>query len=489
MQRIKFGTDGVRGEAGTPPMDVASVVRIGRGVGKQLRAQCKEHPRVLIGRDTRRSGDMLASALATGLLAAGVDVADAGVIPTAGVAHLTRHYKMDLGAVISASHNPWQENGIKLIGADGFKLEDEAECSFEEAIAAVEQDAAVSRAYGRLLEPRDWTGGYVRYLVSPFEPGSFAGLKVVLDCSNGAASRVAPECFARLGASITVLHASPDGQNINNQSGSEYLRSGRSELPAMVRAAGAHMGVAFDGDADRAIFVDEEGTLVDGDYVLFLLARRLQEQQRLGGGAVVTTTMANSGLEHALRNLGIPTRRTPVGDKYVLRDMLAGRHVLGGEQSGHIIIYDEDHTTGDGIYTALYVASVLAASGGRSFSELARGMEKLPQVIASARVPQKKELSELPGYTAARDRLQEILGDGATLNVRYSGTEPVVRVMIEAGRPHEVTDLALYAFRLCRTVQEETGGATGEIEIKDCVTGQTLDVNDAPQETSGAAAS
>lgn len=472
MNAIKFGTDGVRGKAGEWPVNKAGAQAIGVGVGRYLKQRVPQ-PSVLVGRDTRLSGQELAEALMLGLLSSGVDVLDAGVMTTPGVAHLTMRYGTSLGAVISASHNPWTENGIKLIGADGYKLEDEAEAVVEGYINNP-IEAYPTAQPGHRLPARDFAADYIEHLVAPFPPKALHGLRVLLDCSNGAASAVAPRAFRRLGCRVIVTHARPDGRNINHQCGSEYFRSGMGDLAANLAARQANFAAAFDGDADRVIFSDENGSLVDGDHTLYLIARRLLNDGLLPGAAVVTTSMANSGLDDGLAALGVRTMRTQVGDKYVLREMLANGLVLGGEQSGHIILADDQHTTGDGIYTALWVASIINAARPRSLAHLVQGFHKKPQVIASARVNARPKLESLPAFNRVHQQALAQLGSGATVNVRYSGTEPLVRVMIEAGLEHGVLELAQWADQLCRSVQAGSESPEGHVEIKDCVSGRPV---------------
>lgn len=472
MDPIKFGTDGVRGKAGEWPVNREGAYTIGLGVGRYL-AQVHTQPVVLVGRDTRLSGEELSDALIKGLLESGVAVLDAGVMTTPGVAHLTMRYQASMGAVISASHNPWTENGIKLVGADGFKLEDEAEAVVERMINAATAMGAFARK-GETLSARPFEADYIEHLVSPFLAGALQGLRVVLDCSNGAASAIAPHAFQRLGAEVVLTHAQPTGRNINHQCGSEYFRSGKGDLVSNINLNQAHFAAAFDGDADRAIFADQDGTLVDGDHILYLIARHLQSAGRLPGQSVVTTTMANSGLDDGLAASGIRTLRTPVGDKYVLREMLAGGYVLGGEQSGHIILYDALHTTGDGIYTALWLANIVNQHPQRSLKALAEGFHKKPQVIASARVSTRPDLKTLAGFNQIYQQVLAKLGVGATVNVRYSGTEPLVRVMIEAGLEHTVTELAQFSVDLCQAVQKDSSSPLEHVEVKDCVSGKVV---------------
>lgn len=478
-QTIRFGTDGVRESAGTWPIDIVGAQHIGMGVGQYLKEHSQQ-AKVLIGRDTRISGDMLAAALSAGLLSYGVDVVDAGVITTAGVAYLTKKYPFNMGVVISASHNPWTENGIKLIGHDGFKLNDAIEKEVEDNInAACPSDI---HEFGFLTHDTGLVEDYIQYLIAPFNKDRdwFKQLKIVLDCSNGAASKIAPRCFERLGSQVITTHCDPTGKNINLNGGSEVVRAGKGDLIASVLQEKAHFGVAFDGDADRAVFVSETGALVDGDYVLYMLGKYLKSMGQLHGDAVVTTEMANAGLGNGLEKEGIRTIYTKVGDKYVVREMIAHDYRVGGEQSGHIILLDEDHTTGDGIYTALYVAQMLlskAAQGAPlSLNAETQGMTKLPQVIASARVSSKPDLAGIESYHQQMDQITRVMGDRILINTRYSGTEPLLRVMIQGDPEQSLQEIAQMAIRLCRSVQAQTGDPDGSIDVKDCTTGARIDL-------------
>lgn len=476
-QTIRFGTDGVRESAGKWPIDIVGAQHIGMGVGQYLKEHYQQ-PKVLIGRDTRISGDMLSAALSAGLLSYGVDVVDAGVITTAAVAYLTKKYPFNMGVVISASHNPWTENGIKLIGHDGFKLND----AIEKGIEGYINEARPSdiKEFGFLTRDASLVEDYIQYLVAPFSKGLFKKLKVVLDCSNGAASNIAPRCFELLGSQVIASHCQPNGKNINLNGGSEVVRTGQGDLIARVIQEGAHFGVAFDGDADRAVFVSESGALIDGDYVLYMLGKYLKSKGQLTGNAVVTTDMANAGLGHGLEKEGIRTIYTQVGDKYVVREMISNGYRVGGEQSGHIIILDESHTTGDGIYTALYVAQILlekAAQGAPlSLDGAVLGMTKLPQVIASARISAKPDLDSVAAYRQEIEKISREMGDRVLINTRYSGTEPLLRVMIQGDPDQSLEEIAQMAIRLCRTVQAETGDASASIDVKDCTTGTRIDL-------------
>lgn len=473
-EKIAFGTDGIRQTAGSWPLDFKGLHQIGLGIGKYL-SEKSEHPRVVIGQDTRTSGDFILSALCSGLLSCGIEVTDVGVITTAGIAFLAKHYQQDIGIVISASHNPSTENGVKLIGPDGFKLPEQAEIDIENAINSENENKPAG--FGRIAHKPEWVDAYVDHLVAPFEQHPFNKLRVVLDCSNGAASWIAPRCFERLGCETTVLHNQPDGTNINRASGSEVVRERRGDLIPEVLKQKAHFGAAFDGDADRAVFVDEDGNLIDGDYVLYIFGKHLDEKGELPGKAIVTTEMANSGLDKSLAQIGLDVIRTKVGDKYVVRELQNGGYRLGGEQSGHIILFDEDHTTGDGIFTALFLAQILLDTPSHSLKNLATNLIKLPQVIASAYVSQKPQTDEIDNFVTEQNRIIDELGEHGILNTRYSGTEPLFRVMIQGTDNHSLDEITRDALKLCRILQTNTGDANSRIEIKDCVTGAPIDVS------------
>ncbi len=433
-----FGTDGIRGVAGEYPLDDATVYAIGRALGQFLRRgnPVERGPigRVLIGEDTRQSSRQIARSLAAGLAAEEVASVSAGVLPTPAVAYLSRSSGLSAGVMISASHNPYLDNGIKIF-ASGYKLPDEDELAVEDGIfrlagkgrnagGAPVEDSSLRELYEDflcLLLPRDL---------------SFKGLHVVLDCGNGAAFQVAPAVFRRLGATVTALHTTPDGRNINLDCGSLYTE----ELQARVPAMRAHLGVAFDGDADRALFVTAGGELVNGDGVLYLAAARMKDQGRLRNDTVVGTIMTNLGLETAFERAGIRLLRTPVGDKYVLEEMLRSGANLGGEQSGHVI-FSDDHTTGDGLLTALRVVETVASTF-RPLDELVSGLKACPQIIRNVRVREKVPLDKLPEVSEAIRASEVHFGAGGRVIVRYSGTELLARIMIEAADEAQVRDHA-----------------------------------------------
>lgn len=469
---IEFGTDGIRGVAGEFPLDPATVLQIGRAIGVWLQRVGKPNARVLIGRDTRISGHLLAAALSAGLLSEGVDVADSGIISTPGVAHLTRSNDFALGIVISASHNPFEQNGIKLFGADGFKLDDAAEEAIENLIGQPSAEAV--RGIGTLtaFDGRD------KYITHLMEGIDLRSLSIVLDCANGAAFEIAPQAFQRAGATVHSINTHADGYSINVNAGSEHVRRDRSALVAEVQKHSADLGVAFDGDADRVIFVTPDGMLVDGDHLLGILALELQAQEDLPGATVVATDMSNSGLEHFLVGRGISLSRTKVGDRYVMERLRDQGYRLGGEQSGHIIILDSDHTAGDGIFAALYTAHVVAGkkrSGGATLAQLAAQIPRYPQVIASAHLKARIDLSEVEGLKEATDATLALFEGKGRVNLRFSGTEPnLLRAMVEGGANNTLQQAIEAALQLCRIVAKATNTENPHIDMVDCVTGEPI---------------
>jgi phosphoglucosamine mutase len=423
-----FGTDGIRGRAGEPPLDPDTIQRIGRAV---VRALGVPRPRVLIGRDTRESSAGIEADVAAGLRAEGADVVSTGVLPTPAVAHLARHLGFDLGVVISASHNPYEDNGIKVFGG-GRKFTTELEQKTEAIVATL----PVATVRPEAVPVEDFSGRYLEHLKRTFAGGSLAGLKMVVDCANGATSFLARTLFEDLGASVEVLHDRPDGRNINHQCGATVPQ----EVAAAVVRSGAALGVAFDGDGDRAIFADAQGRIVDGDHVVFLVARHLHEEGRLKGGCVVATVMSNLGLEHALKPLGIELVRASVGDRHVLDEMIRRGANVGGEQSGHIIFLDHE-PTGDGLLTALEVLRVVRDSG-RLLGDLAHDLPIYPQVHRNVRVREKKDLEGIDSVRIVLEAARTVLDGRGRLLVRYSGTEPVLRVMAEGPDADEIRRVA-----------------------------------------------
>jgi phosphoglucosamine mutase len=434
FQRELFGTDGIRGVAGEYPLDRATVYAIGRALGQRL-AERDKNACVVIGQDTRESSAWISHILATGLEASRTRVISAGVITTPGVAYLTRENQFSAGIVISASHNPWQDNGIKIFGADGYKLSDELEHAIEADIFAhLEQLAAgASQAdhagYSMLPGESKLREQYAEWLASLVGPGSFGKLRVLVDCANGAASAVAPMVFRDCDIAADFLHVDPNGRNINAGCGALHPEHVAAEV---ARSNGKYdLGITFDGDADRAMFSDARGNVVNGDGVMLMAARDMKAHVLLHNDTVVSTTMSNMGLEAALKRSGIRMLRAQVGDKYVLEEMIKTGATLGGEQSGHILFRDMDTTTGDGILTALRVMEVMARAG-KPIAELVGDMKVFPQRIENVNVREKVPMDQLPSVMETiRAAESELDGNGRVV-VRYSGTEKLARVMVEA---------------------------------------------------------
>ena len=406
---IYFGTDGIRGTVGEWPLVPEFFLKLGLAFG-QVMGRPDQSMTVVIGRDTRQSGELLQAAITSGLLFGGIDVIDAGVIPTAGIAWLVRRMNLAAGIVISASHNPVEQNGVKLIDAKGLKITEEVEAQIEILIRSEDFSSRelVRTKPGRIVDGRTFHELYIQGLLEE-HPGNFLrGFTLIIDCSNGAASLFAPEVFSRVGAKVITLFASPDGKNINQECGSERARRAPWELGKVIQQNLANFGMAFDGDADRVVFVDESGNLIDGDHILGFLALYLDKHDQLLANAVVTTQMRNTGLKIYLEGAGLTIFETPVGDKYVVDKLLELRGQsqdmrklgLGGEQAGHIDIVNDLFTTGDGIRTALFVIRAYLKSGATSIAEFAAGVGKTPQIIASANVGQgprfdKQRLAEM----------------------------------------------------------------------------------------------
>lgn len=432
MARQYFGTDGIRGRVGQSPITPEFFLHLGWAVGRTLAQRQGDSSAglVLIGKDTRISGYMFESALEAGLISAGVDVGLLGPMPTPAIAYLTRTFQARAGIVISASHNPYGDNGIKLFSPEGTKLSDDTELAIEAQLGC---PMVTAEQLGKARRISDAEGRYIEFCKGALPWGfSLAGMKIVLDCANGATYRVAPEVFRELGALVTSIGATPDGMNINAECGSQHTAG----LQQQVLAEGADLGIAFDGDGDRVQFVDHKGELVDGDQLLYIIAAH--KAQCLGGCAgVVGTLMSNFGFELALKNLGIPFERAKVGDRYVIEAMKNNGWLLGGESSGHIVCGDAT-TTGDGIISALQVLQALKVSE-QNLHELKQGMQKMPQVMVNVPMARRMDLSAHSGIQyAIRQTEQQLAGQGRVL-LRPSGTEPVVRVMVE-GRELPVVD-------------------------------------------------
>jgi phosphoglucosamine mutase len=438
MSARLFGTDGIRGTANVEPMTSETALRLGRALAHVSRRSPRRH-KILIGKDTRLSGYMLETAMASGICSMGVDVLLVGPLPTPGIAFLTRSLRADAGVVISASHNPFQDNGIKFFGPAGFKLADDLEAEIERLVQGDAIDALRPTAtdIGKAFRIDDAIGRYNVFLKSTFPRHlTLDGLRIVIDCGHGAAYKVAPEVLEELGASVTAIGVEPDGENINLGCGALHPE----ELQAAVRARGAHLGIALDGDADRAIFVDEQGDVVDGDEVMAILAAELAAHGALREATLVATVMSNVGLHLAMKERGIRIVTTPVGDRYVVEEMVRGGYNLGGEQSGHIVFLDHN-TTGDGAITALALVALLVESG-RPLSELRRIMRRLPQVLLNVPVARKPDVATVPPVAAAIARAETALGARGRVLVRYSGTEPLLRVMVEGEREADIRSLA-----------------------------------------------
>ncbi len=443
-QRL-FGTDGIRGVAGQFPLDEKTVEMIGHSLVAQLTRELGHRPRIVIGRDTRESGPQVELSLARGSLGAGASVRSAGVITTPGVAYITRTAPFDAGVVISASHNSFQDNGIKIFAPSGKKLADEMERKIESDIAST-VDSGKSLGH-QSVEPgwleaqieteKDYRESYITYLTTEVAAGlSLIGLNLALDCANGAASGIAPSVFDRLGARVEVISANPDGRNINEACGSLHLEG----LQRVVKDRGLDLGIAFDGDADRALFVDAKGKLVDGDATLLILAEDFKKRGLLAGNQVVATVMSNAGLEVALSDRGIELVRAQVGDRYVLEELLARGAKLGGEQSGHIIFPDIS-LAGDGLITALELLRAVRESG-LTLGELASRMTRYPQTLVNVRVRNKPPLATLPDVKLAADQIERGLQGRGRLLLRYSGTENLARVMIEGENEEKIKEQA-----------------------------------------------
>jgi len=425
-ERRLFGTDGIRGVANQYPMTAEMALALGRSVAEHFRQRDKRC-RVVIGKDTRLSGYMFESALEAGIVSAGADVMLVGPLPTPAIAFITASMRADAGIVISASHNPFQDNGIKLFGPDGFKLADDIESEIEERIVNPEPlTPGPEPRIGKAVRLDDAEGRYVQFIKDSFpKDRTLDGMRVVVDCANGAAYRAAPQVFAELGAEVTALAVEPNGRNINDGCGALHP----DKVAIEVRRTHANLGIALDGDADRVILTDEKGEIVDGDQIMAILGTRLQAQGKLLGNTVVATVMSNLGLEHALATAKAKLLRTAVGDRYVVEAMREGGFNFGGEQSGHIVFLEET-TTGDGLLATLQVLSVMVREG-RSLSALAKLMTRYPQVLLNFPVERKVPIDQLPAVVAAIAEVERALGSDGRVLVRYSGTEPKARVMIE----------------------------------------------------------
>ena len=478
-----FGTDGIRGTVGMEPLTPEFFLKIGKSVGKVLVSDSAVTT-ILIGRDTRLSGQMLQSALVAGLLSSRVNVIDAGIIPSPAVAWLVKKLNLDAGAVISASHNPVDQNGVKFFTSDGDKLSNIQEHQIEELILKnYTPEFDEMRVPGQLIDGFDLCELYIEALIAEHPIKFLDGLNVLLDCSNGAVSIIAPKVFHRAGANIVAVNSTPTGTNINVKSGSEYARRFPIQLGEMIRKSNSLCGLAFDGDADRVVFVEPDGKLIDGDQILGFLAKYLKKQGKLLANSIVTTSMRNEGLNNYIEELQIKMYETPVGDKYVVEKLRqlsiegvpADQFGLGGEQAGHIVLLNDEFTTGDGIRTALYTLRAFVESGEGSFIDFASKIRKTPQIIASA------ILGDGPRYD--RDELDQLeinelknTSGLSRVNLRYSGTEPIFRTMIEANFELNELDLARLSIGLCKKAQLKSGNMDGDIDILNCTQGGMIEL-------------
>ena len=436
--RKLFGTDGVRGVANIYPMTAEVALQLGRALAYVIKYGPGRH-RIVVGKDTRLSGYLLEYAITAGICSMGVDVLLLGPMPTPGIAFITHSMRADAGVVISASHNPYQDNGIKFFKGDGYKLPDEIEAHIESLLSQreFEETRPTATEIGQAFRMDDARGRYISYLKSTFPKElELDGLKIVVDCAHGATYRVAPEVLGELGAEIIPIGVRPNGRNINRLCGATHPE-GMARLVARYQA---DLGIAFDGDGDRCIMVDHKGQVVDGDHILAICALDMQRRQTLKRKTVVATVMSNLGLEMALKNYGLKLIRTQVGDRYVLESMLKGGYNLGGEQSGHLVFLNHS-TTGDGILTALRLLAVMLRTQ-KPLAELARVMEDYPQVLLNLKVKERRELKTIPQAQKAIQAAEKRLQGWGRLLVRFSGTEPLLRVMVEGDKPTEIKEIA-----------------------------------------------
>lgn len=434
-----FGTDGIRGVANEFPMTTDLAMKVGVSTAHVFKNRHRR-PQIIIGKDTRLSGYMIENAITAGICSMGVDVLLVGPLPTPGIAFITCSMRADAGIVISASHNPYQYNGIKIFASDGFKLPDEMEARMEEMILTGEIERLASPSaseIGRAKRIDDAYGRYIVYLKSTFPRDlTMEGLRLVIDCAHGAAYKVAPSVFEELGAEVILMSDRPNGRNINKDCGALHPE----HMAAMVREQGAHAGLAFDGDADRVIFADEKGNVLDGDQLMAICASHYLKNDMLKDKTLVATIMSNLGLEVALRRIGGTLVRTPVGDRYVVERMRQGNCNLGGEQSGHLVFLDCS-TTGDGILSALQVLSIMLREE-RPLSELKNVMDRYPQKLVNVPVQRGKDMDSVPELVRLKEQLEKRLGEEGRLVIRPSGTEPVIRVMVEGVSQELIDEIA-----------------------------------------------
>ncbi len=452
--RKLFGTDGVRGVANTYPMTTEIAMQLGRAIAflvKKQKPEMEHNPRIVIGKDTRLSGYMIENALASGICSMGVNVLLVGPLPTPGIAFITTGMRADAGVVISASHNPFQDNGIKIFSRSGFKLPDEEEAIIEDLIFSKKMDTLrpVAEEVGKAARIDDAKGRYIVFLKNTF-PRRYTldGIHIVLDCAHGATYAVAPHVFEELGAKVTTLGVQPDGKNINLECGALYPQV----MADLVRKTGADIGIALDGDGDRLIISDERGTIVDGDQIMAICAADMIERQKLAKNTLVATVMSNLGLERAMERMGGKLVRTRVGDRYVVEEMLRNEYSFGGEQSGHLIFLHHN-TTGDGILAALQLM-VAMKKYEKPLSELTQIMEPFPQVLQNVRTEKKTAVNSIKGLSEKIAAMEKVLGATGRILIRPSGTEPVIRVMIEGDDEALINQMAS---ELCDHIMKQSG--------------------------------
>jgi len=448
--RKYFGTDGIRGVANQDPMTVDIALKVGRAAANVLKSNSRK-PKIVIGKDTRLSCYMLEYALSAGICSAGVDTLLVGPLPTPGIAFLTASMRADAGVVISASHNPFQDNGIKFFDRNGFKLPDSVELAIERLMESdkLNENLPTANDVGRSFRIEDAIGRYIVFLKNSFpKMMTLDSLRIVLDCANGAAYKVAPTVLRELGAEVIVLGCEPNGTNINHQCGALYPEL----MCKTIKETQANVGIALDGDADRIIMADENGVVIDGDHLMAAVAKDLRKRDQLAQNTLVATIMSNKGLEIAMAQIGVKVARTQVGDRYVIETILEGGYNFGGEQSGHLIFLDQ-HTTGDGMLSALQILSIMVREQ-LPLSKLASVMESLPQVLVNLKVREKVDLCRLPNVKNVVARIESELGENGRVLFRYSGTENKARIMVE-GPDHEL--ITKYANLIAEALSNEIG--------------------------------
>ena len=444
-----FGTDGIRGQAGVFPLDEKTIKIVGGSLARQFAEKLGRTPRFVIGRDTRESGEWIKQAFCEGVVSTGGVCDSAGVITTPGVAFLTKKFDFDAGVVISASHNPFEDNGIKIFAPDGKKLDGETESRIEKDIFENSEFKIENSKFDLQVSNGNlYQTAYVEYLGEQFKDLSLENFKMVIDCANGAASKLAPHLFEKFGAQVVVMNDQPDGRNINKNCGSLHLE----HLQAKVLEEKADFGAAFDGDADRALFADEKGNLVDGDATLWIMAQYLHDHGQLKNDLVVATVMSNIGLEIALNGKQIKLLRTPVGDKYVLQELLKTGASIGGEQSGHII-FPQKSLVGDGMMTTLFLLEAIREKG-KTLSEMTKGFTRYPQILVNVPVGEKRPFEEVAEIAASAQELENALDGKGRLLLRYSGTENLARVMIEG---EDQTEIEAQAHHLAGVIKSSLG--------------------------------